>query len=64
MKTMDDSWPDGTQNDQEFESPAWHEDLLNEREQRLRVGDETPIDWEAAKQELLDLCLPENKTDL
>ena len=53
LQVMEDLWADLTRNEQEFESPAWHEPILKEREDRLRAGEETPIDWEVAKKELL-----------
>jgi hypothetical protein len=49
-----DSSTDLTRNEEEFQSPAWHEEVLKQREQRLKSGEETPIDWEMAKQELRD----------
>jgi hypothetical protein len=52
LRIMEDLWADLTRNDQEFESPAWHERILKEREDRLRTGEETPIDWEVAKKDL------------
>jgi hypothetical protein len=51
---LEDIWADLTRSEQEFESPAWHENVLREREQRVRSGDETPVDWEMAKKELRD----------
>jgi len=35
-----------------FESPAWHADVLREREQRVAEGNETYVDWEEAKRQL------------
>lgn len=54
LRVMEDLWTDLTRSEQEFESPAWHERVLKEREDRLRAGEETPIDWEVAKSELRD----------
>jgi hypothetical protein len=54
LKVMEDLWTDLTRNEPEFESPAWHEDVLKQREQRLKAGEETPVDWETAKKELRD----------
>ncbi len=36
----------------ELVSPAWHEQILKEREARIRSGQEKFIDWEDAKKEL------------
>jgi len=35
-----------------LESPAWHGEALRETEQRYEAGQEQPIDWVIAKQEL------------
>lgn len=51
LRLMEGLWADLTRNEQEFESPAWHARILKEREDRLRTGEETPIDWEVAKKE-------------
>jgi hypothetical protein len=52
LRVMEDIWADLTRNEQEFESPAWHESILKKREEQMRSGEETPIDWEVAKKEL------------
>lgn len=36
----------------EFESPAWHGDVLRETEQRYETGLESSVDWATAKQAL------------
>ena len=54
LRVMEDIWADLTRSEQEFESPAWHESVLREREERVRSGEETPVDWEMAKKELRD----------
>lgn len=35
-----------------LESPAWHGEALRETEQRYGAGQEQPVDWAIAKQEL------------
>jgi hypothetical protein len=52
-EAMEASWADLIRDEPEFESPAWHEAVLQEREQRLRAGEETPVDWEDAKKEMI-----------
>jgi len=32
--------------------PPWHEKVLNEREERLRQGDDEFIDWDSAKKDI------------
>jgi hypothetical protein len=54
LRAMEELWADLTRNEAEFESPAWHLEVLREREERLEAGEETPIDWEEAKKELRD----------
>lgn len=54
LRVMEELWADLSRSEQEFESPAWHETVLREREERLRNGEEIPIDWEIAKKELRD----------
>jgi hypothetical protein len=52
LQAMDALWADLTRNAAQFESPAWHEQVLREREQGLNSGKETFIDWETAKHQL------------
>ena len=54
LQAMEELWKDLTGTDSEFESPAWHESVLNEREARLVAGEEIPIDWEVARKALRD----------
>ena len=54
LRLMEDLWANLSRNEQEFESPGWHEVVLKEREERLRKGEEQPIDWEKAKGALRD----------
>ncbi|HXU46104.1 MAG TPA: addiction module protein [Thermoanaerobaculia bacterium] len=35
-----------------LESPAWHEDVLREREQSLASGEAVILDWEQAKADI------------
>jgi hypothetical protein len=38
----------------DFSSPSWHEDVLKEREQRIREGKDRFVDWDQAKKDLRD----------
>lgn len=58
LRVMEDIWADLTRSEQEFESPAWHESALREREERMRSGEESPVDWETAKRELRERPTP------
>jgi len=52
IKTMELLWDDMCRNMANVESPAWHGDLLAEREEKLQQGHETFQDWAQAKKEI------------
>jgi len=54
LRIMEELWADLTQKEESFESPPWHEAVLRERDERLKTGEESPVDWEAAKKDLRD----------
>ena len=54
LRAMEVLWASLTQNEDQFESPSWHEKVLREREERMNSGQEIPIDWEVAKKQLRD----------
>lgn len=45
-------WDDLTRKPSEFESPAWHKDVLEDCRRRSATGEEKFTDWEAAKEEV------------
>ena len=45
-------WEDLSRNEAGFDSPAWHQEELAATEQRVKSGEEQPIDWEQAKKQL------------
>jgi hypothetical protein len=49
---MEAIWEDLSSEDQSIQSPAWHESLLQETEQRVQSGQEKILDWKEAKKEL------------
>jgi Putative addiction module component len=57
LEAMEALWTDLTRNQKEFKSPAWHEKVLRERDDRVRAGQESFIDWEATKKQLREDCL-------
>jgi len=57
LRAMEMLWADLTRKEQEIDSPGWHEEVLREREARVELGEEKPIDWEVAKKELRDRLL-------
>jgi len=52
LQAMEDLWNSLTRSEFEYDSPAWHETVLAEREERLARGEEVPIDWELARNDM------------
>ena len=52
LKVMEAIWEDLSKEDEELESPEWHQKALLETEQRLNLGEEKKVDWNTAKKEL------------
>ncbi|MEO8325346.1 MAG: addiction module protein [Nitrospirota bacterium] len=52
LRVMEAIWEDLSSEDQSLQSPAWHESLLHETEQRVQAGQEKIHDWKEAKKEL------------
>jgi hypothetical protein len=52
LQAMEALWTDLTRNAEVYDSPAWHEQVLREREQASKSGEDTFIDWEIAKRQL------------
>lgn len=52
LKLMESLWSDLSQDDQAFDSPAWHEKELAATERRRANGEEPVLDWEKAKDQL------------
>jgi len=52
LRVMEEIWVDLSREDEEFESPEWHREALQETERRLSSGQEKVVDWETAKKEL------------
>jgi hypothetical protein len=57
LRAMEAIWADLTRNADSFESPAWHAEVLREREQRIAEGKETFLDWDEAKRQLRERLL-------
>ena len=56
LRAMEELWAALTQNADAYDSPAWHGDVLRERDRRAAEGRETYMKWEDAKRELRDLA--------
>jgi len=52
LRAMEVLWADLSRNAENFESPAWHGNVLRERDQRVAEGKESFIDWDEAKHQL------------
>jgi hypothetical protein len=52
LREMEALWADLSRDESQFESPAWHGDILLERAERVKDGNESFIDWETAKKQL------------
>jgi sugar-specific transcriptional regulator TrmB len=52
LRAMEELWESLSREESRLESPAWHRQALRETTSRYRTGEEKPIDWAAAKQEL------------
>ncbi len=49
LQAMEALWDDLSRDPDSLESPAWHEDVLRERQERLNTGEAGFMDWEQAK---------------
>ena len=49
LDIMEALWDDLSKNEKAIESPAWHEDILKDREKALAAGKLSISDWEEAK---------------
>jgi hypothetical protein len=54
LKAMEMLWDDLCRSAPDFSSPSWHEDVLKEREQRIKEGKDKFVDWDQAKKDLRD----------
>ena len=53
LQVMECLWEDLSSDDfKPVPSPNWHKELLSITEKRFLNGDENPVDWTLAKQEL------------
>jgi len=52
LRVMEELWADLSRDEAQFESPAWHGEVLRQREEAVKSGKETFIDWEVAKKQI------------
>ena len=53
LDLMEAIWADLSKEEKNVPSPEWHDLVLKERAEKFKRGDEKPISWEEAKQQLL-----------
>ena len=52
LRAMEALWNDLSRREAKLESPAWHGQVLREREERVASGKESFVDWETTKAQL------------
>jgi len=52
LDLMETLWADLTRDEKKFESPAWHESVLKEREEAFAAGKVSVSDWTEAKERI------------
>ena len=52
LRVMEALWKDLSGDEEKYDSPAWHEDVLKETENRVNDGTEEIVDWDIAKKNL------------
>ncbi len=52
LKIMEALWKDLSGDEEKYDSPSWHEDVLKETENRMNNGIEEVVDWDIAKKNL------------
>jgi len=54
LQVLEAVWADLSRDERQIESAAWHEQVLKERDERVRSDQEKFIDSDTAKQQLRD----------
>jgi len=57
LRAMELLWADLSRKAEVYESPAWHEAVLRERDQRVAEGKEAYVSWDEAKRDLRERLL-------
>jgi len=52
LRAMEVLWADLSRHEEQVQSPPWHGEVLQDREKRIKSGEETFIYWEEAKRQL------------
>lgn len=54
IQAMEAIWNDLCKNEESLPPPVWHREILHEREERIKKGDDKFVDWEKAKKHIRD----------
>ena len=54
IQTMEIIWNDLCRTADNIPSPSWHKKVLQEREDRIKKGDDEFVDWNSAKKHIRD----------
>ena len=52
LQLMEELWSDLCCNQDQIPIPEWHKDLLDKREELVKQGKATFVDWESAKKRI------------
>lgn len=55
IQVMESIWDALCKKADSLSSPAWHKDILQEREEMLKNGDDEFVDWEQAQKDIRDI---------
>ena len=54
IQIMETIWDNLCKKADRLSSPSWHKNILHEREERIKNGDEKFVDWDNAKKYIHD----------
>ncbi len=52
LKLMEEIWSDLVTHGDRIPSPLWHKEILEEREKKIKDGQEVILDWDEAKERI------------
>jgi len=52
LKLIEEIWTDLIKHEDQISSPLWHKNILEEREKKIKNGQETILDWNEAKERI------------
>ncbi len=54
IKTMEIIWDDLCRKADRVSSPSWHKNVLHQREEAIKNGDDEFVEWNSAKKQIRD----------